>query len=48
MKYSLIGNANLPINSIRNLQRKLNRQQRRMIILDVWSQVFCPRKNDEN
>lgn len=44
MRYALLGNTGRPIHSARNLQRKFNRQHRRMTMLHVWRQVFCPEK----
>jgi hypothetical protein len=45
VRYALVGNMNTPINSVRNLQRKFNRQYQRMMMLDVWSQVFGAKKD---
>ena len=42
--YPLMGNATRAINSVRNLQRTFNRQHRRHLMLDVWSQVFGARQ----
>jgi hypothetical protein len=49
MRYNLIGNTqrlSSPINSVRNLQRKFNRQHRRIAMHEVWSQVFGAKKDE--
>jgi hypothetical protein len=43
-----MGNTSTTIHSVRNLQRKFNRQHRRMIKLDIWSQVFGARQEVED
>ncbi len=42
MRYALMGNTMRSINSVRNLQRKFNRQYRAALLRDIWSQVFGP------
>jgi hypothetical protein len=43
MRYSLMGNSTHSINSVRNLQRVFNRQYRKALMRDIWSQVLGPR-----
>lgn len=43
MRYPLMGNIGRSINSVRNLQRTFNKQYRRALLGDIWSQVFMPR-----
>ncbi len=46
MRYPLMGNTGRSINSVRNLQRTLNRQYRHETLKDIWSQVFVPRDEE--